>query len=113
MTLKTPPILLPFLLEPSITCLIFSHDLLAKRILPAIHKFGIHIPAEISLLSIDNIVEIDRLPISTVDPGTAFCGYCAFHAITQDVPIKRQSKTGHIIAQPRIVPRGSIQNIER
>ena len=103
--------ILPYLLEPSISCLLFSNDRLAKNIWPLLHRIGIKYPQEISIISIDNYMDVDLLPITTVDVGISKVGYDAFHAIAKDIPFQRNSNTGEISARPSIIQRGSVKRI--
>ncbi len=98
--------LLPYLVDSEITALIAPNDYLAHAFFNIMLSAGLSIPKHMSLVSFDNYPKFQAWPISTIDFGFGYLGYCAYHAIMQDVKIQRD-KYGNVAALPRVIQRGS------
>jgi DNA-binding LacI/PurR family transcriptional regulator len=68
---------------------------------------GIDVPADMSILSFDNIYPLINVPISTVDFGFGNLGYQAAHVFIGDIPV-RADKWGNIGSRPQLLSRGSL-----
>lgn len=88
------------------TAVIAPNDLAAIKIYNGLCKLGIRIPQELSLISFDNDPLMQISPISSIDFGMGYLGYCAFHYLFEILPI-RHERNGDMPACPYIVHRGS------
>jgi len=105
--MRSPASLKSDLLKSKATAIIAPNDFAAIKIYNALCQIGLSIPGDISLLSFDNDPFLQISPISTVDFGMGYLGYCAFHYLFGILPIKHD-RNGDIQARPHIVNRGSV-----
>ncbi len=105
-------VLLRDLPTQGITAILAPHDALAVRYFRALHRLGIRVPEQISILSFDNLYTLKPTPVSTIDFGLEQLGYQAFHILFGVIPIK----AGHsrqILGHAKLVDNGSVSAITR
>jgi DNA-binding LacI/PurR family transcriptional regulator len=95
---------------PGLSAIVAPNDHDARHIYYSLRGAGLRIPDDLSLLSFDNYPELIPLPVSTIDFGFDHLGYCSFHLILRDLPIRTDSANG-VATRPRLVRRGSVASV--
>ncbi len=104
-------LLIPLLLNPSITVLIFPRDRNIRVFYQAMKRIGLSLGNDISVISFDNELEFLFYQINSVDLGISNFGYRIFHTLMGDIGFKRDTSIGDLIAKPVVAERGSVKNI--
>ena len=68
---------------------------------------GLRVPEDLSLISFDNATEWFTFPLSSIDPGFSYLGFCAAHAFIGDTAI-RTDRHGYVPSRCRLADRGSL-----
>ncbi len=89
------------------TAIVALNQFMAVNTLYWLRLVGLDVPADISLVSFDNVGPLVNHPISTVDFGFANLGYQAAHIFIGDIPM-RTDKWGNIASRPQLINRGSL-----
>jgi len=89
------------------TVFLFPHDYTAFNVYNYLTLIGVSVPKDVSLISFDNHHRIKMLPISSVDLGFEYLGYCSFHFLLNIIKLPRK-RNGDIEAKPRVFDRGSV-----
>jgi DNA-binding LacI/PurR family transcriptional regulator/DNA-binding transcriptional regulator YhcF (GntR family) len=105
--IEQAPSLVSLLLESKATVLACLNDRMAREYYFWLKALGIQVPADMSMLSFDNIPEASMFPISTIDWGFERLGYLAAHILVDDIPVKTD-RQGNIPGECRMADRGSI-----
>jgi DNA-binding LacI/PurR family transcriptional regulator len=93
--------------QHGITALLGANDEYARYLYYKLLSSGFRVPGDFSMVSFDNYPDLLPLPVSSVDFGFGHLGYMAFHAILQDITVKR-GRRGDIPARAIVVHRGSV-----
>jgi hypothetical protein len=97
----------PLLRHRGVTAMVIPNDAVAVRVYYALLALGVRVPEDLSLVSFDNSAVASGIPVSTVDFGFDYLGYCAAHLLIGDIPI-RSDRAGNLAARSRLVDRGSV-----
>lgn len=106
--LRDTDTLCPLALSPSLSALIISNDAVAPRIQNALTQMGVVLGQDISVVSYDNVADPVLVPFDSVDNGSSFLGYRAFHTILGDIPVPQRPVH---LAVPTVAPRGSVRTL--
>jgi DNA-binding LacI/PurR family transcriptional regulator len=88
------------------TALVAPRDYNAYQLYDALALKGIRIPRDCSLISFDNYAMLQAAPVSSIDFGMGYLGYCAFHFLFGVIPVTHK-RNGDIPSRPHLVNRGS------
>ncbi len=95
------------LADRAISAVISPNDYSAYYLYHWMHSRGVQVPKDISLLSFDNDLLLNLLPITTFDFGLGLLGYKGFHLVFDVLPVKGRT-SGAIAATPELIDRGSV-----
>lgn len=91
----------------AVSALISPNDYSAYYMYHWMLSHGVQVPGDISLLSFDNDLLLNLLPITTFDFGLGLLGYKGFHLLFDVLPVKGRV-AGAIAATPELIDRGSV-----
>jgi DNA-binding LacI/PurR family transcriptional regulator len=89
------------------TAWIAPNDFYERKIYAWATYVGLRVPEDISIISFDNASDSYLFPLASIDPGFAYLGYLAAHALIGDITVPADAG-GHIAGQCRLVDRGSL-----
>jgi hypothetical protein len=93
--------------DPAVTVLIAPDTAEARYVYLALQLARVDVPRRKGLMAFDSTHLLSPMPITTVDHDFSRLGYCAFHWIVNDLPIRRDRR-GEIRAATHVVDRGSV-----
>jgi DNA-binding LacI/PurR family transcriptional regulator/DNA-binding transcriptional regulator YhcF (GntR family) len=99
--------LAPLLADFRISAILAPCDTVGRQVYEWLSALRVRLPDRFSLLSFDNYRSHRSLPMTSVDFGFGRLGYCAFHALTRDIPIQRDRR-GALMATPFLCHRSSL-----
>jgi len=89
------------------TAWIAPNDLYARKLYAWAKYVGLRVPEDISMISFDNASDSYLFPLASIDPGFAYLGYLAAHALIGDITVPA-GPGGQIAGRCRLVDRGSL-----
>ena len=92
------------------TALLAPNDSWGEQMGKVLHRIGIRIPEEISILGFDNSEDESFQILNSVDFGFGVLGYQSFYVISEFIPIKLNRKR-ELSATPKIVDKDSVKRL--